>query len=218
MKDKVSGTLRENAGAERKANMKVPENTASPKTLKKQDISRSGVSWTACLWHIILILYILFIYSNSMRPAVQSSAESGRVLRLLQNLAEKAGIAVPWLPEHIVRKCAHFIEYTGLGILLRQSASYIKRNRSVSKSMETLADLENRALGVQKKTIISFVFLELHRIAIFAVPFVDETIQLFTEGRSGQISDVWLDMAGVLTGTVLYLVVRRIYVAVRRKD
>ena len=32
-------------------------------------------------------------------------------------------------------------------------------------------------------------------------PFVDETIQLFTPGRSGQISDVWLDMSGVLFGT-----------------
>ena len=143
---------------------------------------KDKVSRTACFWHILLILYILFIYSNSMRPAVQSSAESGRVLRLLQELAEKAGIAVPWLTEHIVRKCAHFIEYTGLGILLRQSAAHS-----------------------------SPVFLELYRIAIFAVPFVDETIQLFTEGRSGQISDVWLDMAGVLTGTVLYLTARRIY-------
>lgn len=27
--------------------------------------------------------------------------------------------------------------------------------------------------------------------------------QLFTEGRSGQISDVWLDMSGVLFGTCL---------------
>ena len=90
-----------------------------------------GMAW---IWHVILILYILFIYSNSMRPAVQSSAESGRVLRLLQKLAADTGIAVPWLTEHIVRKCAHFIEYTGLGILLRQSAlcacerSYFGRN------------------------------------------------------------------------------------------
>ena len=47
------------------------------------------------------------------------------------------------------------------------------------------------------------VWLEIHRIAIFAVPFLDETIQLFTEGRSGQISDVWLDMAGIVTGIMV---------------
>ena len=63
----------------------------------------------------------------------------------------------------------------------------------------------------QKKENRTSVFLELHRVAIFAVPFVDETLQLFTEGRSGQISDVWLDMAGALTGTVLYLAVHRIH-------
>lgn len=212
MKDKASGVSRENMGAERERNMHGLENVLCSKVLTQQ-----GVTQSAWLWHIILILYIMFIYSNSMRPAVQSSAESGSVLRLLQNLAESVGIAVPWLTEHIVRKCAHFIEYTGLGILLRQSASYIKWNRSVPESMETLTALEERTLGWRKKEIRSFIFLELHRIAIFAVPFVDETIQLFTEGRSGQISDVWLDMAGVLTGTVLYLVASRIYVAVGRK-
>ena len=47
------------------------------------------------------------------------------------------------------------------------------------------------------------VWLELHRIAIFAVPFLDETIQLFTEGRSGQISDVWLDMSGAAVGMAI---------------
>ncbi len=212
MKDKASGVSRENMGAERERNMHGLENVLCSKVLTQQ-----GVTQSAWLWHIILILYIMFIYSNSMRPAVQSSAESGSVLRLLQNLAESVGIAVPWLTEHIVRKCAHFIEYTGLGILLRQSASYIKWNKSVPESMETLTALEERTLGWRKKEIRSFIFLELHRIAIFAIPFVDETIQLFTEGRSGQISDVWLDMAGVLTGTLLYLVVSRIYVAVGRK-
>lgn len=178
---------------------------------EKQKISRISVSRTACFWHILLILYILFIYSNSMRPAVQSSAESGRVLRLLQDLAESAGIAVPWLTEHIVRKCAHFIEYTGLGILLRQSAAYIKWDRSISENMGSLSALGNQTLRYQKKENRTSVFLELHRVAIFAVPFVDETLQLFTEGRSGQISDVWLDMAGALTGTVLYLAVHRIH-------
>ena len=31
--------------------------------------------------------------------------------------------------------------------------------------------------------------------------FIDETIQLFVEGRSGQITDVWLDMAGIYMGS-----------------
>lgn len=35
------------------------------------------------------------------------------------------------------------------------------------------------------------------------VPFVDETIQLFVAGRSGQISDVWLDMSGAAAGMMI---------------
>lgn len=35
------------------------------------------------------------------------------------------------------------------------------------------------------------------------VPFVDETIQLFVAGRSGQISDVWLDMSGAAAGMAI---------------
>ena len=32
---------------------------------------------------------------------------------------------------------------------------------------------------------------------------LDETIQLIADGRSGQVSDVWLDLAGFLTGWVV---------------
>ena len=100
--------------------------------VEKNIRGRQRVLVTVWIWHIVLILYILFIYSNSMRPAVQSSAESGRILRFLQKLAAESGVAVPWLTEHIVRKCAHFIEYTGLGMLLRQSDACVRRNRTVS--------------------------------------------------------------------------------------
>ncbi len=34
----------------------------------------------------------------------------------------------------------------------------------------------------------------------------DETIQLFSEGRSSQVTDVWLDSAGVLVGILIALV------------
>lgn len=187
--------------------------------VEKNIRGRQRVLVTVWIWHIVLILYILFIYSNSMRPAVQSSAESGRILRFLQKLAAESGVAVPWLTEHIVRKCAHFIEYTGLGMLLSQSDACVRRNRTVSEKMR-IEDLVDRGDGTGRMCALTpdgHVWLEIHRIAIFAVPFLDETIQLFTEGRSGQISDVWLDMAGALTGTVLYLAARRIYLRIKKE-
>lgn len=130
------------------------------------------------IWHVLLFAYILFIFSNSLTPADESSAESGFVLRLVHQAINAVGLSAPWLTEHIIRKCAHFGEYTVLGIL-------------IFKSMRNL-------------DICAAVRRQLHMLLIFFVPFVDETLQLFTEGRSGQISDVWLDMSGVIAGTILY--------------
>ena len=38
---------------------------------------------------------------------------------------------------------------------------------------------------------------------------VDETIQIFVPGRSGEITDVWLDLAGFLVGYGLARVITR---------
>jgi VanZ family protein len=52
------------------------------------------------------------------------------------------------------------------------------------------------------------------------VPFTDETIQLFVAGRSGQISDVWLDCAGAAFGTVVFMAAGRILsrTGVKKRD
>ena len=50
---------------------------------------------------------------------------------------------------------------------------------------------------------VLFCLLKGNVTAVLFMPFVDETIQLFVEGRSGQISDVWLDMAGIVTGIMV---------------
>lgn len=128
------------------------------------------------IWHIILIAYILFIFSNSLTPAVVSSKESGFVLRTIHQCLNAVGLSAPWLNEHIVRKCAHFTEYAIMGFLLCQSV----------KQLELMAEVKRH----------------IHMTAIFFIPFVDETLQLFTEGRSGQVSDVWLDMSGAVFGTL----------------
>ena len=131
------------------------------------------------IWQLLLAGYILFLFSNSLTPASQSSAESGRVLSLVHLVLGRIGIAAPWLTEHVIRKLAHFLEYLVLGLLL-------------SQSQRTW-----RGAGARVR--------ELHRIGCLFIPFVDETLQLFTEGRSGQISDVWLDLSGVFAGSILFL-------------
>lgn len=104
--------------------------------------------------------------------------------------------------------------------MLRQSALCVRVNGAILEEMRTEdpADGKDRTGRMRAMAPCGPVWLELHRIAIFAVPFLDETIQLFTEGRSGQISDVWLDMAGALTGTLLYLAAGQIYLRIKKNE
>lgn len=128
------------------------------------------------LWILIVIIYILFIYSNSMKIANVSSEDSGRILGIIHGLLSTFGVRAFWLTEHVLRKMGHFMEYTLLGILLYRC-------------------LKSIGLSGEKRWFI-------HIIIGYMVPFLDETIQLFVEGRSGQISDVWLDCAGIAFGTL----------------
>lgn len=138
------------------------------------------------IWQAVLILYIAFIFSNSLTPAVKSSAESGFVMAKMHALLGALGLRdVSWLTEHLIRKGAHFTEYALMGILL-------------FRSMKTL--------DCGKIVIVR----KIHEAAVFAIPFVDETLQLFTEGRSGQISDVWLDMSGVAAGLCVSWIASRV--------
>lgn len=128
-------------------------------------------------WIFITGVYVLFIFSQSMLPATLSSVESGYALDLLSNLLSNMGLEEHGLTEFLIRKSGHFLEYFGFGLLLvicvRQFQ--MKRRRRIS---------------------ILATFL-------IWVPFIDETIQLFSEGRSSQITDVWIDMCGGFAGILL---------------
>ncbi|MEI3249757.1 MAG: VanZ family protein [Faecalibacterium sp.] len=69
---------------------------------------------------LALIGCIAFIFSNSMKIASVSSVSSGRVLQLLQAVLRRLGHPglAQRLTMHIVRKMAHFCEYTLEGFLL----------------------------------------------------------------------------------------------------
>ena len=64
---------------------------------------------------LLLILWVAFIFSNSMDNADASTLKSGAVLALLRRILGSEGAA---LTEFIVRKTAHFTEFAIEGILL----------------------------------------------------------------------------------------------------
>ena len=68
-----------------------------------------------CFWSAAAVLYVLFIFSNSMKNADLSSADSGAVLRLVQQVLTAGGVDGTIITEHVIRKTAHFTEYAALG-------------------------------------------------------------------------------------------------------
>lgn len=88
---------------------------------------------------------------------------------------------LPWLSHSVLRKLAHFGEFAVLGVL---------------------------ATGLFR-SCGGFTLLRPLSVCLLAA-LTDETIQLFVVGRSGQISDVWIDFAGAVFGTVLMWLITRI--------
>ena len=86
------------------------------------------------------------------------------------------------LTEHFIRKLAHFTEFAVLGILA------------------------GALFGSHFKHLWAGLLFAAMTGIVTAL--CDETIQLFVEGRSGQIQDVWLDVAGASTGALLSLSVQ----------
>ena len=96
-------------------------------------------------------------------------------------LAEWLMQYLPWMNDYVIRKVAHFTEYAVLGALV--FGAFPRRGGTA---------------------------VALTAFAGVLIALIDETIQLFAPGRSGQISDVWLDFAGfALLQLALRLVIRK---------
>ena len=137
---------------------------------------------TRVLFTFALIACIVFIFSNSMQIADVSSVASGRALTLMRKVFTRLGMPgiASRLTDHIVRKMAHFCEYMLEGFLLMLCMRVYTRRYVRHLSVPLLG-------GV-------------------LTALTDETIQLFSPGRSSQVTDVWLDSAGVLVGILAALV------------
>ena len=140
--------------------------------------------WVAAgrvLFTLALLGCIVFIFSNSMKIASVSTVSSGRVLTLLQAALRRLGhpALAQRLTDHIVRKLAHFCEYALEGFLLTLCLRVYTRHFFVHISWPILGGL--------------------------LTALTDETIQMFSDGRSSQLTDVWLDFSGVMAGILVGL-------------
>ncbi len=121
--------------------------------------------------------------SNSSEQSISVSYKVARVIRPgFEKLSPREKEAFVESIEAVIRKCAHFMEYTALGILLLGAYSCKKRKH--------------------KKSCI----LVICTAAAYSV--TDEIHQHFVPGRSCEIRDMCIDTLGALTGVLIITLIQ----------
>lgn len=123
--------------------------------------------------YIVLCLIVFFIWDNSLQNGGTSDGFSLIFAKWIAPIANKLGFyGNIWALNRIIRKLAHLTEFTILGGVL-----YVVLCRYIE-------------YGTVVKTIgVGIVIASL-----------DEFIQLFSLGRSSQLSDVLIDTVGIIIG------------------
>ena len=139
------------------------------------------------IYAILIIIWMAVVFAFSNQPADNSSKSSGRiteiVVKIIAKEPEKRTPELIDTVETIVRKTAHFSLYAVGGFLM--------------------AGLVNTTNASNKKLIIFAIFFT----TLYAC--TDEIHQLFVDGRSGEIRDVFIDAAGATLGVTIYVLIKK---------
>ena len=123
--------------------------------------------------YIVLCLIVFFIWDNSLQNGGSSDGFSLIFAKWIAPIANKLGFyGNIWALNRIIRKLAHLTEFTILGGVL-----YVVLRRYIE-------------YGTVVKTIVVGI----------VIASLDEFIQLFSLGRSSQLSDVLIDTVGIIIG------------------
>ena len=123
--------------------------------------------------YIVLCLIVFFIWDNSLQNGGTSDGFSLIFAKWIAPIANKLGFyGHIWALNRIIRKLAHLTEFTILGGVL-----YVVLRRYIE-------------YGTVVKTIVVGI----------VIASLDEFIQLFSLGRSSQLSDVLIDTVGIIIG------------------
>lgn len=146
-------------------------------------------TWVRVVTTLLTVAVLAAIYCFSMENAEQSDRRSGVIsLTIISVLHPDYGQmdeirqqAVYDETQHVVRKCAHFLEYMALGFMARLCLESWFGHKVKNKRLLAL-------IGFGAGT---------------AYACTDEAHQLRIDGRSGQWTDVLVDGCGVLAGAAL---------------
>lgn len=131
------------------------------------------------IFTIALCACIAYIFRNSLQTGAQSSLRSQAVMQAVNEALYK--VHLDPMSEHTIRKLAHFLEFTMEGFLLMLCLRVYTAHFVRHMSWPLLIGM--------------------------STALMDETIQLFIPNRTSMVTDVWIDMAGVVTGLLVALVI-----------
>lgn len=115
-----------------------------------------------------------------MRNAVESGQQSGMLYALVEPFLTGLGIDAD-LGHTLLRKLAHMTEYAVLGVFWS-----LQQRRST-------CNVPIQSLAVRWQICV-------------LTALIDESIQLFVPGRSGEIRDVWIDGIGAMLGLLAAMI------------
>jgi VanZ family protein len=127
---------------------------------------------------ILLIIWMIGIFIMSNEPASISDSQSSGVIDILSRIGVDVNNIFGQLANFLVRKCAHFLEYMILALLV--------------------FNVLKLYFNMKQVIIITIVFVFLYACS-------DEIHQLFVLGREGAIRDVIIDTCGGITLVLIKL-------------
>ena len=126
--------------------------------------------------YIVLCLIVFFIWDNSLQNGGTSDGFSLIFAKWIAPIANKLGFyGNIWALNRIIRKLAHLTEFTILGGVLYVVLRHYIEYGTVVKTI---------GVGI-------------------VIACLDEFIQLFSLGRSSQLSDVLIDTIGIIIGILV---------------
>lgn len=146
----------------------------------------------------MILLTICVIWGNSMLPASVSAAMSGGLKDWINSLLGTVGGGLEG--DGGLRKAAHYFEYVVLGseLALLFAMKYLRLGQSGIKA--------------PKKIELPLVIEITKKVALlvalgYGTALIDETIQLFSDGRAAMKQDVLIDFAGYCSGLAIVALV-----------
>ena len=138
---------------------------------------------------IIIWMIVVFLFSNQQGNAssVTSNKVTKEIIEIMpstKNLEENKKNEIVKKVNPIMRKIAHYSIYLVGGILIIFFIS-------------TIVKSEGR--GVLYSTLIGLIYA-----------ITDEIHQMFMDGRTAKVTDVYIDTLGVITGIVIYFTIKKI--------